>query len=109
MAEIMEDRQRPSLDSLMAEPSPQKDQAPTEAQQYLLRMKELARGLLGSEYWELVSLTLIEGLENAKAALESEATDDRTIRVRQGEANAYRSAYNKIIDLSKEASEEENG
>ena len=71
-------------------------------------MVELAKGLVSSEYWELVSLVLVNGLEDAKSALESESTDDRTIRVCQGEAKAYRSAFNTIVEWSK-STEEENG
>jgi hypothetical protein len=54
-------------------------------------------------------MVLIDGLEDAKGALESEATDDRQLRVCQGEAKALRSAFNLIIALSKDASEEANG
>jgi hypothetical protein len=72
-------------------------------------MRELARGLVGSEYWELVSVVLVEGLEDAKGALEAEATDDRRIRICQGEAKAYRSAFNLIIELSNATSEEKDG
>jgi hypothetical protein len=71
-------------------------------------MEELARGLVSSEYWELVSLVLIEGLEDAKGALESESTDDKTLRVRQGESKAYRSAYNQFLSLSKDVSKEQH-
>jgi len=72
-------------------------------------MAELARGLISSEYWELVSLVLIEGLEDAKGALENEATDDKRIRVCQGEAKAYRDAYNYVVRLSKYSPEETDG
>lgn len=63
-------------------------------------MLELARGLVGSDYWELVSLVLVEGLEDAKQTLESEGTGDRDLRIKQGEAKAYRSAFNLVISLS---------
>jgi hypothetical protein len=80
-----------------------------EQRAFLLRLRELARGLLGSEYWELVSLVLIDGLETAKGALESETIDDRSFRVKQGEAKAYLSAYNLFVSMSNDASEEKNG
>jgi hypothetical protein len=73
------------------------------------KMEELARGLVSSEYWELLALVLVEGLEDAKGALEGEATDDRRMRVCQGEAKAYRAAYNLIISLSQSGKERENG
>lgn len=65
-------------------------------------MRELARGLLGSEYWELVSNVLINGLETAKGTLENETVEDKYFRVAQGEAKAYRSAFNLIVELGKE-------
>jgi hypothetical protein len=71
-------------------------------------LRELARGLLSSEYWELVSLVLIDGLETAKGSLESETIEDRYIRVSQGEAKAYRSAYNMLVSLAANM-EEKNG
>ena len=74
--------------------------------QFLLKMRELAKGLVSSEYWELVSLVLIQGLEDAKTTLESTSSDDRAIRVCQGEARAYRSAHNSILRLAREPEEE---
>jgi hypothetical protein len=54
-------------------------------------------------------MVLVDGLESAKGALESVATDDTRLRVCQGEAKAYRSAYNTIIEMSRDVSEEANG
>jgi hypothetical protein len=71
-------------------------------------LKELARGLLSSEYWELVSLILISGLEDAKGALENVTTDDRNLRLCQGEAKAYRDAYNLVVSMSEVDSEEKH-
>ena len=79
-----------------------------EQQEFLRKLRELARGLLNSEYWELVSLVLVDGLENAKGALESETIDDRSLRISQGEAKAYRSAFNMIVRLSEDVSEEKH-
>jgi hypothetical protein len=56
----------------------------------------------------LISLVLIEGLEDAKGALEIESTEDRRIRICQGEAKAYRSAFNLIVELSNFDSEEKD-
>jgi hypothetical protein len=78
-----------------------------QSQAFLRRAKELARGLVGSEYWEIVSLVLIEGLEDAKGALESVTTSDKDMRVKQGEAMAYRDAFNMILELGK--TEEKDG
>jgi hypothetical protein len=69
----------------------------------------LARGLVSSEYWELVSFVLIDGLEEAKQSLESSGTDDRTLRVRQGEALAYRAAFNSMLELGKDIKEISDG
>ena len=80
----------------------------TEQLAFRRKMEELARGLISSEYWELISLVLIEGLEDAKAALESESTDDRRIRFCQGGAAAYRSAFNLVIALSNGSTEDKN-
>ena len=87
---------------------PQERRLVEESRQFRRKLVELARGLLGSEYWELVSLVLIDGLESAKGALESEGTSDKGVRVNQGEAKAYRSAYNLIVTLSQDASEEKH-
>ena len=107
------DRARPSLSALLSESErPLADLSPEDQQerQFLLRLRELARGLVSSEYWELVSLVLIDGLETAKGALESETIEDRALRISQGEAKAYRSAFNLLIRLSKgEEEEEKNG
>ena len=73
-------------------------------------MRELARGLLDSEYWEMLKLVLVQGLEDAKGALESETTSDRDLRIKQGEAKAYLSAHNMIVDLARlDASEDGDG
>jgi hypothetical protein len=53
-----------------------------------------------------VSLVLIDGLEGAKGALESETLDDKGLRIAQGEAKAYRSAFNLVLQLSDEPDEE---
>jgi hypothetical protein len=62
-----------------------------------------------SEYWELVSIVLIQGLEDAKDALENVSTSDTDFRLRQGEAKAYRETYNFLFALSKVVTEENNG
>ena len=73
-------------------------------------MQELARGLVDSEYWELVSLVLINDLETAKGALEDTSISDKEFRVQQGAASALRSVHNFILKLgAKEESEDENG
>jgi len=100
-----------SLSQLLAQ-EPQEGQELShqeeQEQAFLKRMRELARGLVGSEYWELLSLVLIEGLEEAKGALESETITVEQFRIRQGEAKAYRSAFNLILGLGKIV-EEKNG
>lgn len=72
-------------------------------------MQELARGLVDSEYWELVRVAIIEELELAKGALESETISDRDFRIRQGEVKAYEAIHNKFLTLAAEASEEGDG
>jgi hypothetical protein len=73
-------------------------------------MQELARGLVDSEYWELVSLVLISDLETAKGALEESSIGDKEFRVKQGEAKALRSALNFLLQLAKDVvKENENG
>ena len=76
---------------------------------YLKRMQELARGLRDSEYWDLVSLVLIQGLEDAKGALESETTSDRDMRLHQGGAKAYREAFNLFVGLAAKSPEVKDG
>jgi hypothetical protein len=71
-------------------------------------MVELARGLVGSEYWEFIHLLLVTGLEEAKALLEQESTSDDKIRFCQGQAAAYRAAINDILRWSDGDSEEIN-
>ena len=72
-------------------------------------MQELARGLVGSEYWELLHLILVSNLEEAKGALESEVTSVEQFRLRQGEAKAYRHVHSFILKLSRSTSEEDDG
>jgi hypothetical protein len=72
-------------------------------------MQELARGLVGSEYWELVRVVLVTDLENAKAMLEDTSISDKDFRIKQGAANALRSAHNFMVELSKVEKEKENG
>jgi len=72
-------------------------------------MQELARGLVGSEYWELLHLILVSNLEEAKGALESEVTSVEQFRLRQGEAKAYRNVHSFILKLSRSTSEEDDG
>jgi hypothetical protein len=104
----MELDHRASLDTLLSQPDRELAQLEAQDQKVELerralrkKLYELAQGLIGSEYWELVSMILIDGLECAKSALESESTDDRRLRLCQGEAKAYRSAYNMIVDMAK--------
>jgi hypothetical protein len=108
--------QRQSLEVLLAQPgraesecSPQEWKVEQELEALRNHLKELASGLVESKYWELVAMVLVDGLESAKGALESVATDDTRLRVCQGEAKAYRSAYNTIIEMSRDVSEEANG
>jgi len=70
-------------------------------------MRELARGLVGSEYWELINVVMISDMETAKGLLENPSTSDKDLRVNQGAARALRMARNFILRLSKE--EEEDG
>ena len=79
----------------------------TEELAFLRRMRELARGLVGSEYWELVNLVLISDMETAKAALEESSTSDKDLRVNQGAAKALRSVRNFLVVLAK--TEEQDG
>lgn len=113
MALEMEARNRWPLAELLSAPEMLDTSEPNkealEAQKYLQRLRELANGLVSSEYWELISLVLIDGCEEAKARLESVTTSDKDLRVSQGEAQAYRSAYNLIVNLSKEKAEEKHG
>ena len=103
------------LELLAAQPQvrdPQESLSQEELQerQFLERMRELARGLLGSEYWDFLSVAIIEELELAKAALENETISDKDFRIRQGEAKAYTVIYNKIVALGAEKPKEnENG
>jgi hypothetical protein len=70
-------------------------------------MQELARGLVDSEYWELINVVLVSDMESAKALLEEPSTSDRDLRVAQGSAKALRLARNFFLRLAK--TEEENG
>ena len=76
--------------------------------QFLHKMRELARGLVSSEYWELIGVVLVEGLEVAKASLENETITIDKFRLSQGEARAYRSAYNLFLELAKEDEKEKD-
>lgn len=69
-------------------------------------MKELARGLKASEYWELVNVVVIGDLENAKALLEDTGASDKDLRVAQGQAKALLAAYNFLVTLAQEETEE---
>ena len=64
-------------------------------------MRELARGLLDSEYWELLSFVLINDMEDAKAMLEKPSTNDRDIRVNQGAAAALWNVGSFLTKLAK--------
>jgi hypothetical protein len=70
-------------------------------------MKELARGLVDSEYWELINIVLISDMETAKSMLEDPSISDKDFRVNQGAAKALRLARNFFIVLSK--TEEKDG
>lgn len=68
-------------------------------------MVELSRGLVGSEYWELVSIVLVEGLEDAKAELEQESLSETKLRIAQGKAIGLRNAFNLLLALSNHVEE----
>jgi hypothetical protein len=78
-----------------------------EALKFLLKMRELARGLVDSEYWELINVVLVSDMETAKGALEDPSTSDKDLRVAQGAARALRLARNFFLTLAKV--EEPNG
>jgi hypothetical protein len=78
-----------------------------EEQEQRKRLRELARGLIASEYWELIRVVVVGGLEAAKAELESFSTSKERLRACQGMASAYRSLNNFLLELGK--TEEENG
>ena len=77
-----------------------------EEHKYLLHQVELARGLVDSEYWDLLRVCLIGDLEEAKGALERIETSDRDIRVNQGKANALEQLHNFILRLSRYGDED---
>ncbi len=109
-----EPSRRPHLaDLLSQEASPEQlPSLPPEEQQqqrFLQKMRELARGLRDSEYWDLVSLVLIEQLEEAKSALERESTPLERMRFCQGEAHACREAVNFMLELAKDVVEDGHG
>jgi hypothetical protein len=58
-----------------------------------------------------MSLVLVQGLEDAKRALESETISVEQFRLRQGEAKAYRDTFNLVLALAKtdDAEESNNG
>ena len=97
-----------SLSALLSVPEPQTLELSQQQQQFRLKMAELARGLLDGEYWQFLKLLIVESLEDAKDALESESTDDRRIRICQGKAQALRALHNSIIDWSKVGLEEDH-
>jgi hypothetical protein len=72
-------------------------------------MQELSRGLVGSEYWELLRLLLVSDLETAKGALEDTMISDKDFRVKQGEAKALLSFHNFILKLAADVVEEVDG
>jgi hypothetical protein len=76
---------------------------------FLLRMVELARGLVDSEYWELLRVVLIGDLELAKASLENISLSEKDLRVSQGKAAALLSLHNFILKLSRGVEENVNG
>jgi len=80
-----------------------------EEYRFLLRMVELARGLVDSEYWELVRVVLIGDLELAKAGLENVSASEKDLRVNQGAARALLSLHNFILKLSRGVEENVNG
>jgi len=110
-----EEEERPdSLEVLLAREWPKDPQElaklsreDQELLKFLQRMRELARGLVGSEYWELINVVMISDMETAKGLLENPSTSDKDLRVNQGAARALRMARNFILRLSKE--EEEDG
>ena len=71
--------------------------------------QELARGLVDSEYWELIRFLIVSDLEAAKSALEDTEISEKDFRVKQGEARALLSFHNFILKLSKIPEEKENG
>ena len=107
MGMLKEDRPD-SLEVLLSQPWPKDPEElaklPKEQQEqfkFLNRMQELARGLVDSEYWELINIVLISDMETAKSALEEPSTSDRDLRVNQGAARALRNARNFFVRLSK--------
>ena len=114
MAEERWEAERPvRLEDLLSRQWP-KDKASlsrveTEELSFLKRMQELARGLVGSEYWELVKLLIVSDMEDAKGALEDTSIGEKDLRVKQGAVKAIRELHNFILTLSKIEVEEENG
>ena len=114
MAEERWEAERPvRLEDLLSRQWP-KDKASlsrveTEELSFLKRMRELARGLVGSEYWELVKLLIVSDMEDAKGALEDTSIGEKDLRVKQGAVKAIRELHNFILTLSKIEVEEENG
>ena len=72
-----------------------------EALKFLLKMRELARGLVDSEYWELINVVMVNDMETAKDVLEDTSASDKDLRVAQGAARALREARNFLLTLSK--------
>jgi len=71
-------------------------------------MRELARGLKGSEYWELLNVVILGSLEAAKAPLENPSSSVDRLRYCQGQAGALREIYNFLLELAKDEEEEKD-
>jgi hypothetical protein len=70
------------------------------------KLRELARGLTDSEYWELINVVVLGSLETAKASLENPSSDLDRIRFCQGQASVLRETYNFLLELARDESEE---
>ena len=112
MPEDLEGQRRPTLLELLnQEPQDQREQTTEEAQEqaFLRRMQELARGLLDSEYWDLVSVSIAEELALARFALESPTIAEKDFRRLQGEVSAYRNIHDKLVKLAAVEKKEDDG
>ena len=110
----LESGHKATLLELLAQPpeppeGTQWSQEELQERRFLERMQELSRGLVDSEYWELVRVAIIEELEIAKGALESETISDKDFRIKQGEAKALTMIHNKFLKLAASVKEKENG